>query len=421
MHRGDAHLRMPYSSCLTSTLPQQLLSQARADGHSCPKTCTGVPPTPINPRSSLPIPTTSMSGHEAANTGSYGPLGAERLLASPTQVPKPVLASKKWFQEVCEWRSEIDLETSASDNQDYEGTSGWIHCSQMEPMTARARVSPPKATGPGSSELDPEHIFGSVVGELTRTAVEKFGSMHLSPSRKRSISPGPATCRKRSRSGSCQDSSTSGLIGASEATDPVRVTRPAQTAPRMWPCPFFVRDKDLHRSCLTRHCFLSVDEVRKHLCTEHLEPIHCSVCYKTFQTIRLRDEHMRSRECDYELPYGFDGLRDSQLRDLQKQGTVEDKATILQERQWVKLWCIVFSCTRRPQSPFSFSRQELAVYEFRRFWESHGEHIIANVLAEHGLQRYDIANEERSLEALSHLVADNAVDYLLLTHDTRAP
>jgi hypothetical protein len=142
------------------------------------------------------------------------------------------------------------------------------------------------------------------------------------------------------------------------------------------------------------------------------------VCYKTFKTVKLRDTHMRDQECHFQLPVVFNGIRDSQVRDLQKLQTAGDKAPFLQERQWVNMWCIVFSCTQLPPSPFSFTQQELAVYEFRCFWERHGEHIIANVLEKYGLQHYKIENEERSLEALSSLVADRAVDCLLLPKAT---
>jgi hypothetical protein len=114
----------------------------------------------------------------------------------------------------------------------------------------------------------------------------------------------------------------------------------------------------------------------------------------------------------------FNGLRDSQVRELQKLETADEEAPGLQARHWVRMWCIVFSCTQLPPSPFSFSQQELAVIKFRDFWERHGEYIIADVLEKHGLRHYKIENEERSLEALFSLVADCAVDRLLPTQAT---
>lgn len=251
-----------------------------------------------------------------------------------------------------------------------------------------------------------------------KTAVEKFVSTHLGPLRKRSVSPGSDKSRKRSRLSLSEDQRRDDFIFDCGQSNTAPVEHPAEAAPRIWPCPFFVRDRRLYRNCWTRHWLLSLADVREHLCTVHLEPIHCPVCYGTFPAVSLRDKHMRSQNCHFELPPGFDGLRDSQIRDLEKQGIAEDMAPGIQERQWVKMWCIVFSCTRRPQSPFCFSRQELAVYEFRRFWEMHGQHIIANFLEIHGLQQYEIENEERSLQALFSRVADHAADHLLLTNVT---
>lgn len=277
---------------------------------------------------------------------------------------------------------------------------------------AQAHLSPPNAPRPGASELDPTHVFGGVVDELVNTAVEEFVSVHLSLPRKMSVSPG------QERLGIFQDQTSDGLICGFGRGNTVPVEVPADAGPRIWPCPFFVKDRKLYRTCWTRCCLLSLSDVREHLCTVHLEPIHCPVCYGTFQEVSLRDEHMRSQECHFELPPGFDGLRDSQVRDLEKLGVAEDKGPGIQERQWVKMWCIVFSCTRRPQSPFYLSQQDLTVYEFRRFWEMSGRHIVANVLEKRGLQQYEIENEERSLQALFSRVADHAVDLLLPTEDT---
>jgi hypothetical protein len=87
----------------------------------------------------------------------------------------------------------------------------------------------------------------------------------------------------------------------------------------------------------------------------------------------------------------------------------------LQARQWIKIWSVVFSCTQPPPSPFSLSQRELEVYKFRRFWELFGEDIIADVLAKHRLQRYEIEHEERQLDELYLAVADRAVDCVLVT------
>lgn len=113
-------------------------------------------------------------------------------------------------------------------------------------------------------ELDPEHEFAGVVDELTRTAVERFRSAHVDPSRKRSILPAPEKCRKRSRLGPCQDPVIAGSISDIEESDVVPAEHTAKAATRIWPCPFLVRDRISYRSCWTRHCLLTLDQVREH-------------------------------------------------------------------------------------------------------------------------------------------------------------
>lgn len=373
--------------------------------------------TVFHPQSNLPTPTTSIFGRESRKNSTHGYAGAISPRASPRQVPNRVVASMQGSQDVGEWISKLEPRIPASEDRRCDSLSSWIYCSEDETSNPRERNGIHKEPRSADSEFDPAHKFAGVVEELTRTALERFRSVHVNPPRKRSISPCPERCRKRSRLGSCQDSASAGPNSDFEESDIVLVEHLVEKAPRIWPCPFFVRDRASYLSCWTRHCLLSVDDVREHLLSTHLEPIHCSVCYSTFSTVGLRDTHMRSQECLYRLPVVFDGLRDSQVRELERQGESDGKAPDLQAIQWVKMWCIVFSCTQLPSSPFSFSQRELAVYEFRRFWERHGENIIADVLVKHRLQEYNIGDEERSLQVLHSLVADHAVDCLLLTQD----
>lgn len=411
---------MHSSSCSNPVHSQQSSSENRGHGCTIYKSRSDVPTTLIHPQSSLPTPTTSISGRETSNHEVHGCSEAISSHESPRQMPKRVVASMQGLQDVREWVSKVEQENPACDNQEYESTSAWIHLSRGEsPPITEGHLGRHKVPRSGAEGLDRTHKFAGVVDELTSAAVERFRSVHASPSRKRSISPRSEKCRKRSRLGPCQDPASAGSNSDFEESDIVFVQHPAEAPPRIWPCPFFVRDRVSYLSCWTRHCLLSVDDVREHLCSTHLEPIHCSVCFETFPTVRLRDTHMRSQKCLYRLPVVFDGLRDSQVRELERQGTAKDRAPGLQARQWVKMWCIVFSCTQLPPSPFSFSQQELTVNEFRRFWKTHGEIIIAEVLEKHRLRQYEIENEERSLQALYGLVADHAVDRLLLPQDIK--
>lgn len=407
-----------------SSYPNQAPSQqsiSQETRQCCPisKTRPDVPTALIHPQNNLPTPSTSLSGCEARENGGHSYPSATSFHESPRQKPKRVVANTQGFKDVSEWVSKVEPGNPECEDYEYESRSGRIHLSSGKTLpTTPAHLDSHKASGLAEG-LDLAHKFAGIVDELTRTAVESFRSVYVSPPRKRSISPCSEQCRKRSRLGPCQDLVSAGSSSDSEESHIVLVQHPAEAATRIWPCPFFVRDRVSYLSCWTRHCLLSVEDVREHLCSIHLEPIHCSVCFETFPSVRLRDTHMRSQECHYRLPVIFDGLRDSQVRELERQGIARDRSPGLQARQWVKIWCIVFSCTQLPPSALSFSQQELAVCEFRLFWKRNGEGIIADVFAKQRLRQYKIENEGRSLQALYDLVADQAVDRLLLTRDSR--
>ncbi|KAH8751639.1 hypothetical protein F5883DRAFT_208113 [Diaporthe sp. PMI_573] len=332
------------------------------------------------------------------------------------QMAKHVGTDLQEFQDLFEWVSKIEPGNLPGEDMNPESRADRAHlCQGKSPVTAEEHLDTHETYDTGSLNLDPPHSFAGVVDELTRTAVERFNSAHVSSSSERALDPNPEKCRKRSRLHPCQETTSAASISDSVESDVVLVEHSINSAPRIWPCPFFVRDRASHLSCLTRHCLQSIDDVREHLCSVHLEPIYCSVCYETFPTVRIRDTHMRSRGCRHRLPVIFDSLRDSQVRELERQRSAADTVPDLQARQWIQIWSVVFSCTQPPPSPFSFSQGELEVYRFRDFWKRHGEDIIADVLAKHRLQQYDIKDEERNLELLYQLVADRAVDCMLVT------
>lgn len=375
-----------------------------------------LPATLNHQQSSLPTPVTSIFGCEVRHSGNHSYPDAESSYASLEQILKRVGTSVRGCNDVCEWVSNIEREKSPSEDPDSGNPSDWTHLSAGRTRSlTESHMQNYETYSSGVLKFEPAHNFAGVVDELTSTAVETFHLTHTKPSRKRSMETTSEKGHKRPRLGSCQDPASAASVSETTENDTFPVEHPIESMPRVWPCPFFVRDRVSHLSCLTRHCLLSMNDVREHLCSEHLEPIHCSVCYETFSTARIRDDHMRSRKCSHRLPVIFDGIGDCQVRELQRQGSAADKIPDLQASQWIKIWSVVFSCTRPPPSLFSFSQEELRVYQFRRFWEKYGEKMIADVLEKHRLQHYNIEDEERNLDALHLLVADRAVDCLLLT------
>lgn len=381
--------------------------------HCCTgsRTLSDAPTTVIFPENNLPTPAMSTSGREIINNGGHCCSNGISSCASAGQ-------NMQVFQGVCEWISKVEPKTSGCQDEEYESISDCVHLSESKSLpTAEGNLDEPTPPSSDTQGTHPAQQFAGVVDQLAKTAVERFRSVQVSPSRKRSRSPCSEKCRKRSRPGPCQDPTSAGSSSDFEERDIVLVQHSLKAAPQIWPCPFFVRDRVAYRSCWTKHCLISLEDVREHLCSMHLEPIHCSVCFETFPSVTLRDTHMRSRDCLYQLPRIFNGLRDYQVRELERQGKADNRLPCLLARQWVRMWCIVFSCTQLPPMPFSLSQEEFAAYEFRQFWKTHGENIIADVLAEHRLQDYKIENEERSLQALYCSVADQAADCLVLSQD----
>lgn len=364
---------------------------------------------------SLPTPTTSMPGCEMQCIDCHSPADALSSHVDTQKEPRRARTDVRGGQNVCAWLSGIEGGKSPGEDRISESPSEWTYQSQDKSLpTADSHLATHNAYD--TPMLDSNH-GSEVMQELMKIALENFSSADMSTLMEISTSSRLGNCRKSSQLVPFQktENGDSVLLAASDAAkdDTVHVTYPEEPAPQVWLCPFFVRDREWYRSCFTRHCLLSIQDLREHLCSEHLEPIYCSVCYKKFETVKLRDTHMQARKCHHQLPNIFNGLKDSQVQELEKQRSAADKISSLQTKQWIKIWSIVFSCTRPPSSSFSFTPEEVRVYQFRRFWEKYGESIIGRVLASHGLQQYHIKDEERHLDALFLLVADRAVDFLM--------
>lgn len=259
----------------------------------------------------------------------------------------------------------------------------------------------------GALELD--HGSAAVVEKVTHAAVRRFLSLRKSLSAKRSARPCAHQSRKRQRRCSPRAQATGVSHSDSEESDFAQSKQPMV----FWPCPYFVQDREAYKSCLTRHCLLSLNDVREHLCLMHQIPIYCSVCYETFPTVTLRDSHMRSQECTWQQPKVFKGITDAQVRKLEEQVDLGDRILVLQQRHWLKFWHIVFPKIDPPASPFDFTKHELEVYEVRRFWNRAGKKITADALEPCELQEWTDGSEKRSLKALYSIISDCAVDEVL--------
>lgn len=369
-------------------------------------------------------PTTSESGVHTEHDNNYGDVNPDISCTSsnpmPAQVSERVTSNGRQLWDVCKWAFDVELRASpraapASVNP----SEGANIPEDRSSTTAKECLDTPETYSPGAPKLDPNHIFAAVIGEITRAAMKRFRSMQTLSSAKDSTDaylPG-------SRIYPCLDSHEGPpnvvSVCDQEERDGVLVERPMDIEPGIWPCPFFVKDRRSHISCLTRHCLLSMTDVREHLSLMHRIPIYCSVCFETFPTVRLRDVHMRGWQCPRQPPVIFDGITDAQVYALDEHQRTSDTAPAPGIRQWLEIWEIVFPSTQPPSWPWCFTRRDFKVYELRRFWNKNGQSIISDVLKRDGFQQYNIKNEMRSLEALHSVVADHAVDDLLLIETTQ--
>lgn len=419
---------MSSSKWLSSELSERLSGQYICHQSMTSKAGSDTSTNLVQDKACLHTPTTSEFGsHNGYNDAHNCPAPSP---FSPSPTPLPIRVPK---HEGPKGRRVQDVCNSAPDTE------------QRKPRrSARSSVYPSKRAhsphdrGPtrfeefldtsetyscGVSKLDPGHQFATVVDEITSIAVKRFCSLRIHAPVAKSIDSLPRRRRKRSRLAHRKKSATVAPSSGSEVSDDILTgQRPVKVEPKVWPCPFFVKDRKSHISCLTRHCLLSIADVREHLILKHRRPLYCSVCYEVFPTDKLRDAHMRSWECVHlpEPPTVLEGITDAQVQLLEEQENSGDLVSGSQLIQWYQVWQVVFPHAQPFPWPCSFSSREFKVYELRRFWKRNGEGIISDVLREHQLQGYNIANEERNLKALFSLVADRAVDDLLLIQTGQA-
>lgn len=267
-------------------------------------------------------------------------------------------------------------------------------------------------------KLDPGHPFASQ--DITEKLTDIFLAEFSSTRRTSTASTPHASGRKRAKRSSSQPQRTTGKLLSGDR---------CKADTRFFACPYYLHNRQKHITCSTRHCLLTIHDVREHLCLEHKRPPFCPVCYEVFSTYTARDEHLRRQDCPLRSPVAIEGLTVAQLEELEEMGQDEqdederDEAAsehcetaenVLRSSQWYDVWSVVFPATPTDTVlPFLTAERESRVYEMRRFWNVHGQRIISDVLEERGMKGYSIENEERNLEALFCFVADCAVDRMM--------
>ncbi|KAI1165331.1 hypothetical protein F5B18DRAFT_611584 [Nemania serpens] len=206
-----------------------------------------------------------------------------------------------------------------------------------------------------------------------------------------------------------------------DADDPdtIIVAPPRPATYQHLACPFYVRDKESHRSCLTRADLRDIVQVKRHLCTAHRQPPYCPVCRETFVSTAVCDRHIRAVSCAPSNRPRPSGITVVQMQQLARRAD----AWASRELQWLSIWEIVFpgaalpllsSSTGPALAVYLTGEAEAVVCQLRDFWSSEGTRIVSDFIAgkePRGLP--SSPDRDRRGKALGSVVLDRVVDRLV--------
>ncbi|KAH7242210.1 hypothetical protein BKA59DRAFT_546533 [Fusarium tricinctum] len=140
-------------------------------------------------------------------------------------------------------------------------------------------------------------------------------------------------------------------------------------------CPFYTYDPKRHYSCL-KNKLQSIETVIDHLIRHHSLPPYCPICYRKFNTLMERDNHILSETCKMRDSDPLDGLDEDQKTLLM----YEDCTQLDDKRRWNHIWTVIFPKSREPSSPYLDGGRGLMASMAHDFWDLYGHQIIADFL-----------------------------------------
>ncbi|CVK96837.1 uncharacterized protein FMAN_16151 [Fusarium mangiferae] len=167
-------------------------------------------------------------------------------------------------------------------------------------------------------------------------------------------------------------------------------------------CPFYIHAPDKHQKCLVQQDLFSIEAVIKHLLRYHDKPLYCRTCWKIFETLTDRDNHVLENACRRKDQETSIGLTESQKVRLIKR----DRYDVGEARRWRRLWSTVFPGTEQPRSPYLDRDEGLKVSMVRDFWIVDGQKFVSGFLGglESHLHGKSVRNDTTCQEALRGLV-----------------
>lgn len=309
----------------------------------------------------------------------------------------------EWVYDSSEFEESdiMDDGLSAQDSESDVDTDG---------ISVTAAISMPRT-------LDADHPFVEAVPALVESLIERFRSQPYLKSSERSNMCLEPEGRKTDKL-SCSES----FVDVQQALDSGDSDTAVFHHMRGWDntpaCPFYIRDRQNHRTCLTRYRLRNMDDVREHLWAIHRQPLFCPVCGQTFSKTADCNGHIRSRTCNPQLLLPtFEGVTISQIQELARQ----DELPLSMENRWLAMWKTIFPREERPLSWFQTTDEELRVRALRKFWDLHRNRIVDSFLKTQVLQVHVLSDEAEAIEALQNTVLNRAIDKVLNSGDLVEP
>ncbi|CVK87827.1 uncharacterized protein FMAN_05332 [Fusarium mangiferae] len=141
-------------------------------------------------------------------------------------------------------------------------------------------------------------------------------------------------------------------------------------------CPFQIYAPDKYQKCLLIDDLQSIRDLKEHLFRCHSRPIHCLICYKTFNTLIERDNHVLSETCQKRDVGPLYGLNESQKSKLIR----GDSWQFGERRCWYRIWSVIFPGSKNPPSPYLDRGLGLSISMMRDFWALHGSQCVSDCL-----------------------------------------
>lgn len=164
-------------------------------------------------------------------------------------------------------------------------------------------------------------------------------------------------------------------------------------------CPFYLNNSIEYGRCVLHHDLQSVEAVIDHVCSDHMEPPCCAMCYRVFDRAMDRDHHMSKNTCELRSPVPIDGINVYQKEKLVKR----DRVYLGEKKRWYRIWKTVFPSSAPPRSPYLEKGVGLELSMVRDYWAKNGRDCLSQYLTKRGLLRQQREDDERALAALGKL------------------